>query len=91
MFPVEQPHIELPGGQVHPAVGFHHLQLLTGEQLPIVGTVDDTAEHILKVGDIVRNIFGIPSFARSEWVMLRQGGRSGGKEIWRIFHLFGRR
>ena len=77
MFPIQEPDIELPGRQVCLAISLHHIQLFTGEQFPVISAVDDTAEHILKVGDVIRHIARVPSFAGGEWVMLGQGGWGG--------------
>ena len=80
MFPIQEPDVELPRRQVCCAISLHHVQLLTGEQFSVVSAVDDTAEHILKVGDVIRYIAGVPSFAWGEWVMLGQRGWGG--ECW---------
>ena len=77
MFPIQQPDIEFPSWQVCPTISLHHVQLFTGEQLTVVSAVDDTAKHILKVGDIVRHVARILPFAGGERVMLGQGGWGG--------------
>ena len=70
------PDVELPGRQAHPSVALDDIQLLAGEQLPVICAVDDAAEHILEVGDIVGHIGWVPPLAGCERVMLGQRGWS---------------